>query len=402
MMGPNIPRHVYVTINNATTFSNLPFEIYDMIFPYLDFFDLRFLRFTCRKFYQLCANPLKKIDLHTLSTDLSRPHVRQLMGLTTRQASDIRELSICSPSGKPLGLGYRVLPSWLMRSRASRHLKEALKRLKACRTLRISAMNIETVGYGPAWMGAIDVTLLVLAAFHDSKIPIESVHMDFRTDNAAALLHGGLEQLMAYQDARPLPFTFGASGLNDVSLSLNANITKDHYLSESTFPPLWATYGVKQISLDLGNGRGERCVQSLLRRPCRYYESFDVIRLRGITEISLDSLIPDLQNHRPTLRILDMVNIRCWHGSWFRFIGQLKTHFSMKELNLAWDVDESSLFTHKWRWTDIWGNPLFEVTYTGPRRHEVITALEMMTRRDPLCIHILSPCAFASLIIMRS
>ena len=88
-----------------------PIEVYYLIVSYLGYLDLRPLRLTCRTLYRVCAVQLNNIDLRTISTDLSRRHVQQLMRLTAKQASGIRELAICSSSEGPLGLGYRVLPS---------------------------------------------------------------------------------------------------------------------------------------------------------------------------------------------------------------------------------------------------------------------------------------------------
>lgn len=329
--------------HDANKFYQLPIEVYYLIVSFLGYLDLRPLRLTCRTFYRVCAVQLNNIDLHTITTDLSRLHVQRLMRLTAKQASDIRELSICSASGGPLSLGYRVLPSCPLKSQASKDLREALKKLKQCRTLRISAVEIKHTDYELAWMGAIDMTHSVLSAFCETQNSLKSLTLDFRTDNVASLLRGGLERIPSYGPAELSRFPFGSSRINHISLNLNANIAGSPGLCERLLHPLYTRYGVNEVSLDLGKAYAENVVLDVLRG--RYFNTGEpeVIRLRNVTGMGHRMLEPKLKQYCHSLRVLTMENIIFRYNYWLRFLHSLKREFRrLQEVNLFWEVNTSS------------------------------------------------------------
>lgn len=329
--------------HDANKFYQLPIEVYYLIVSFLGYLDLRPLRLTCRTFYRVCAVQLNNIDLHTITTDLSRLHVQRLMRLTAKQASDIRELSICSASGGPLSLGYRVLPSCPLKSQASKDLREALKKLKQCRTLRISAVEIKHTDYELAWMGAIDMTHSVLSAFCETQNSLKSLTLDFRTDNVASLLRGGLERIPSYGPAELSRFPFGSSRVNHISLNLNANIAGSPGLCERLLHPLYTRYGVNEVSLDLGKAYAENVVLDVLRG--RYFNTGEpeVIRLRNVTGMGHRMLEPKLKQYCYSLRVLTMENIIFRYNYWLRFLRSLKREFRrLQEVNLFWEVNTGS------------------------------------------------------------
>ncbi|RAK88834.1 hypothetical protein BO79DRAFT_265265 [Aspergillus costaricaensis CBS 115574] len=293
----------------------------------------------------MCADPLNKINLHTICTDLSRRHVRQLMTLTEKQASAIKELSICSSSGGPLGLGYRVLPSCPLKSQASEDLRKVVKKLTQCRILRISAVDIKHIDYQFAWMGAIDMTYSVLYAFCETKSSLNSLTLDFRTDNLPSLLHGGLESLPSYAVSDRF---YG---------SLRPWLCKIHLLPLYTPYP----YGVNEVSLDLGKAYAEDVVYDVLEG--KYCHS---------------------------LRVLTMENIIFRYTWWRRFLRDLKRkYFRLEEVDLSWDVHTGSISTSLvtlWNRNTIMDHSQTKVTYTGPEGHGALTALEEIACEDPLSV----------------
>ncbi|PYH73002.1 uncharacterized protein BO88DRAFT_402060 [Aspergillus vadensis CBS 113365] len=389
-------RRVYmtrsVTARNsqvAKKFYNLPLEVYYLIFSYLGYLDLCPLRFTCRKFYQVCADPLNKINLHTICTDLSRRHVRQLMTLTEKQASAIRELSICSSSGGPLGLGYRVLPSCPLKSQASEDLRKVVKKLTQCRILRISAVDIKHIDYQLAWMGAIDMTYSVLYAFCETKSSLKSLTLDFRTDNLPSLLHGGLESLPSYAVSDRF---YGSLRVTDISLKVNANIAISRGLYKILLLPLYTPYpyGVNEVSLDLGEAYAEDVVYDVLEGKYFRIGHLAVIKLHNVTGMGHRLLEPKLNRYCYSLRVLTMENIIFRYTWWRRFLRDLKRkYFRLEELNLSWDVHTGSMSTSLvtlWNRNTIMGHSQTKVTYTGPEEHGALTALEEIACEDPLSV----------------
>lgn len=327
--------------HDANKFKNLPLEVYYLICSYLGYFDLCSLRVTCRTFYQVCADPLNKINLHTICTDLSRRHVRQLMRLTEKQASAIRELSICSSSGGPLGLGYLALPSCPLESQVSKDLRKVVKKLTQCRILRISAVDIKHIDHRLAWMGAIDMTFSLLYAFCETENSLASLTLDFATYNLPSLLHGGLESLPAVSDS-----FYGNLRVTDISLKINASIAPSRGLYQRFLLPLYTPYpyGVNEVSLDLGKACAEDVVYDALEGKYFRVGLLAVIKLHNVTGMGHHKLEPKLNRYCHSLRVLTMENIIFRYTCWRKFLRDLKRkYFRLEEVNLSWDVHTDSI-----------------------------------------------------------
>ncbi|PWY65753.1 hypothetical protein BO83DRAFT_320589 [Aspergillus eucalypticola CBS 122712] len=337
----------------------------------------------------MCADPLNKINLHTICTDLSRRHVRQLMRLTEKQASAIRELSICSSSGGPLGLGYRVLPSCPLESQASKDLRKVVKKLTQCRILRISAVDIKHLDYRLAWMGAIDMAYSVLYAFRGIMNSLNSLTLDFRTDNLPSLLRGGLESLPSHAVSH---FFYGSLRVTDISLKVNANIAFSRDLYSLLLLPLNTPYpyGVKEVSLDLGKVYAEDVVYNVLEGKYFRIRPLAVIKLHNVTGMGHRMLEPKLNRYCHSLRVLTMENIIFRYTYWRRFLRDLKRkYFRLEEVNLSWDAHTGLISTSLitlWNHGTIMDHGQTKVTYTGPEEHGALTALEEIASEDPLSV----------------
>ncbi|PYH31820.1 uncharacterized protein BO87DRAFT_121181 [Aspergillus neoniger CBS 115656] len=308
------------------------------------------------------------------------------MRLSERKALAVRELSICSFSGRPLGLGCSVPHSCPGELQVSENLETALERLRNCQTLRVSVAGIKTAGYGPAWLGAVDATLTVLEVFSQAGIPLKSIEMDFRTDDAAALLHDGFKH-RDYNDIPFSPFGYDRLLIKDVSLSLNASIAGNSDLCRRIFSPLWVRKA-KMVSLDFGNSYGGRCVLDFLCHDKRFRARYiSVLKLRGAAGMCFSKFAKKLHSHHTSLRILSMENVRFKRCDWPSLLHQLRTDFHhLRELHLTFPVEKDSMFAHDWRWKRRYRDPQFKVTYNGPRKNGVVTALEELADGDPLLI----------------
>ncbi|RAK95038.1 uncharacterized protein BO80DRAFT_280868 [Aspergillus ibericus CBS 121593] len=365
---------------------SLPMELLEMIIAHLSIFDAHSLHHTCRSLYHRCTPQIPRIDPHTIETDLSRPHLQQLTRLTARQALCVRELSIASLSGRPLGLGYPAPTLALRMEELCDALERVLQSFENCRTIRISAASIRNTEGWRHWMGALDaaiVVILSLSAIKSTTCSVESITLDLRANSTAALIRGRcqrLEYLIQHVGFPRIPWP-----LKELSLYFSADTVK---LCEYIIPLTRNGYTTKRCFFDFGQAYAEQFALTLLSRGYQFQE----IRLCSIKGMRSATLEQALACHYTTLRILQMKDIHFESVDWLSFLRCLKDEYPhVEEVDLVQGddaVNQGATFTQNWRWVK-WLDHQFNVTYTGPRAtytgpkaHLILTALATLARED--------------------
>ncbi|PWY94190.1 hypothetical protein BO94DRAFT_323840 [Aspergillus sclerotioniger CBS 115572] len=139
------PTHRYMTRSvtarackrTSNKICSLPMELLEMILFHLSIVDFHFLRHTCKFLYQRCGYQADLADPSTIETDLSRAHLHWLKRMPKERALRVKELSVRSFCGRPLGLCYEPPMLTARKSKISADLERVLKSFKHCRTFRI-------------------------------------------------------------------------------------------------------------------------------------------------------------------------------------------------------------------------------------------------------------------------